>query len=67
MKLFTTIATVIAIALIIFNATKLDFDAIFKGDSSIALITIFCSLCVITLLQIFRISKKIEKLDKKRR
>lgn len=64
MKTFTIIATIIAIALIAFNATKLNFDALLQGESATALITIFCSLCVVTLLQIFRISKKIEKLDK---
>jgi len=66
MKIFTLILSVIAIALIIFNATKLNFEALFAGESQIALITIIAALCVIVLLQILRISKKIEKLDKKR-
>ncbi|MFK7834563.1 MAG: hypothetical protein AB8B52_14920 [Winogradskyella sp.] len=66
MKIFTIILSVIAIALVIFNATLLDFNALFEGDSQIALITIIASLCAITLLQILRISKKIEKLSKTR-
>ena len=66
MKIFTIIASVIAFALIIFNAPKLNFDAPLQGESATALITIFCSLCVIILLQIFRVSKKIEKLDKRK-
>ena len=61
MKIFNIIVTIIAIAFIIFNATKLDFNNLFEGDSSIALIAIFASLCAILLLQILRISKKIEK------
>ena len=58
MKIFTIIATITAIALIIFNATKLNFDALFKGESVTAAMTIIAALCVIVLLQIFRISKK---------
>ena len=66
MKIFTLVLTVIAIGLIIFNATKLNFEALFEGESITALITIIVALCAIMLLQILRISKKIEKLDKKR-
>ena len=67
MKIITSILTVIAIALIIFNTTKLNFEALFKGESQVALITIVAALCAVILLQIFRISKKIEKLDKRRK
>lgn len=66
MKTFTIVATVLAIGLITYNATKLNFEALLQGESIIALITILCSLCVVTLLQVFRISKKIETLDKKK-
>ncbi|WP_299098514.1 hypothetical protein [uncultured Winogradskyella sp.] len=65
MKIFTIILTVIAVALIIFNTTKLNFDALLTGESQTALITIITALCAIILLQILRISKKIEKLSKK--
>ena len=66
MKYFIPIATIIAIALVIFNATKLNFDALLQGESATAVMTIFAALCAILLLQIFRISKKIEKIDKSR-
>lgn len=66
MKIFTLLLTIIAVGLIIFNATKLNFDAPFDGDSFAAIITILAGLCAIVLLQILRISKKIEKLYKKR-
>ena len=66
MRVFTIAATIIAIVLIIFNATKLNFDALFRSESATAAMTIIAALCVIVLLQIFRISKKIEKLHKRR-
>ncbi len=66
MKIFTLILTIIAVGLIIFNATKLNFEALFEGESFIAVITIITASCAIILLQIFRISKKIEKLHKQR-
>ncbi|AXO81064.1 hypothetical protein DZC78_11940 [Olleya aquimaris] len=60
MKIFTYIVTVLAIALIVYNSTKIDFSALFSNESIVALITILASLCAIALLQILRISKKIE-------
>lgn len=64
MKIFTIVFTIIAITLIIFNATKINVNAPFTGESTVAVITILAALCGILLLQIFRISKKIEKLKK---
>lgn len=66
MKIFTLILSVIAIALIIFNATKLNFEALLEDESQTAVITIVAALCALILLQILRISKKIEKLSKQR-
>ncbi len=59
MKIFNIIVTIIALAFIAFNVTKLDFNNLFSDDNVIAYITIFASLCAILLLQILRISKKI--------
>ena len=61
MKLFTTILSIIAVALIIYNSTMVDFNAPFEGESVIAIITIAAALCAILLLQILRVSKKIEQ------
>lgn len=61
MKIFTIILSVIALGLIIFNFTKVDFDAPFEGDSIIAVITIVASLCVIIMMAILRTSKRIEQ------
>lgn len=67
MKIFTWILTTIALVLIAFNGTKLNFNALFEGESYTAVITIIAALCAIILLQILRISKKIEALNKKRK
>ncbi|WP_452224000.1 hypothetical protein [Lacinutrix chionoecetis] len=64
MKIFTLVLTIIAFGLIVFNATKINFNALFEGESMVALITIIASLCAILLLQILRISKKIEEKSK---
>jgi hypothetical protein len=67
MKIFTLILTIVATGLIIFNATKLNFEALFEGESYTAVLTIIAALCAIILLQILRISKKIERLSKKQK
>jgi uncharacterized integral membrane protein len=64
MKFFTLIFSLLALALIIYNVTKVNFEAPFQGESTIALITILASLCAILLLQILRISKAIEAKNK---
>lgn len=61
MKIATTIISIIALALIVFNATKVDVYSPFEGESVIALITILASLCAIILLQILRYSKRVDK------
>lgn len=61
MKYFTILVTVIATGLIIYNATMLNFDNLFDGQSIIALITILASLCAIALLQVLRFSKRVDK------
>ena len=64
MKIFTTLLLLIAVALIIFNITLLNYDKPFEGNSMIALIGIVASFCAIFILIIFRMSKKIvEKLE----
>jgi uncharacterized integral membrane protein len=67
MKIFKILLSVIAIVLIIYNLTKVDFNAPFEGESITAFITILASMCALVLLQILRISQKIEKKSKVRR
>ena len=61
MKQFTKIFTIVALGLIVFNITKINFNHPFEGDSAIALISILALLCGIILLQIFRLSKRVEQ------
>jgi positive regulator of sigma E activity len=64
MKIFTSILVFLALALIIFNITLLDFDNLFEGNSVVALIGIVASFCAIFILLIFRMSKIIEEKTK---
>ncbi len=66
MKITTIILSILALVLIVYNATKLNFDALFVGDSMTAIIMILASLCAIILLQILRTSKRIEELSKQK-
>ncbi|MBT8237842.1 MAG: hypothetical protein HKP24_06825 [Croceitalea sp.] len=60
-KTLVAILVLLALALVAYNSTLLDFDNLFEGDSLIACIGILASLCAIVLLLIFVTSKKIEK------
>jgi len=64
MKIFTLVLMLVAVGLIIFNATLLDFNNLFQGDSLIGLIGIVASLCAVMMLMILRMSKAIEEKTK---
>ena len=64
MKIFIYRLMVGAFALMIDNATQLNFDALFEGNSKTALSLILAGLSAIILLLILLLSKKIE--EKKR-
>jgi len=64
MKIVIHILSLIALALIIYNATKVNVNSPFQGESVTAIITIVAALCAILLLQILRISKQIEQKSK---
>ncbi|GIZ09139.1 hypothetical protein [Flavobacterium sp. UMI-01] len=61
MKIFINILVFLAVALIIFNITMLDFKDPFHGDSAVAFIGIAASFCAVLILLIFKMSKKIEE------
>ncbi len=65
MKIFIYILMALAAGLIIFNATKLDFDNLFAGESGVASISIMAGLCAILLLGILLVSKMIAAQVKK--
>jgi hypothetical protein len=64
-KTLTLILIFIALGLIAYNVTLLDFNAVFEGDSLIAAIGIVASLCAVVLLLIFMTAKKIDQKVKK--
>tara|TARA_R100000306_G_scaffold32083_1_gene33942 strand:+ start:63 stop:260 length:198 start_codon:yes stop_codon:yes gene_type:complete len=65
MKIFTTLLIVLAVGLIAYNATLLDFNQFFEGDSAIAVISILAAACAIMLLVILRVSFQIKKKAKR--
>ncbi len=65
-RILSIILITLAIALIAYNVTLINFENPLEGDSIIAIIGIVASLCAIVLLLIFIASKKIqEKVDEK--
>lgn len=49
----------LALGLIIYTATLLDFDHLFEGESAVAAICIMAAACALVLLAILTVSKKI--------
>lgn len=64
MKVFIYIGIIVGLGLMIFNATKLDFDNLFEGDSRTAAISVLAAACSIVLLLILNTSLKIKKKGK---
>jgi hypothetical protein len=65
MKIFIKVLMILALLMAFFNATKIDYDAPLKGDSSVAVIGVLASTCAFLLLFILLLSKKIaEKVNK---
>ncbi|HLV38852.1 hypothetical protein [Xanthomarina sp.] len=67
MKIFKILLSIISVGLIIYNLTQVNFNSPFEGESVVAFITILAAMCALVLLQILRISQKIEKQSKVRR
>ena len=64
MKIFTNILVLLAVSLLIFNITLIDFKNPLNGDSIIAVVGVVASFCAVLILLIFRMSKKIvEKMN----
>lgn len=64
MKILIYILIALAIVVMVYNFTLLDFDNLLLGNSGIALIGILCAACVIVLLFILLTSRAIEKKQK---
>ena len=65
MKIFIYALIAVALGLIIFNITLIDFSNPLKGNSLIALIGIIASLCAVCILIIFKMAKNIEEKTKR--
>lgn len=61
MKIFIPLAILVALALLIYNITIVDWSTPFQGDSTIALIGVVACACAIALLLILRTSRKIAR------
>ncbi|WP_318343306.1 hypothetical protein [Flagellimonas baculiformis] len=59
-RTLSVILIILALGLIAYNVTLVDFEEPFQGDSTIALIGIMASLCAVVLLLIYITSKKVE-------
>lgn len=66
MKYLAIIIIILASGLGVFNATKINFEAPFEGDSIIGVITVVAALCAIMLMLILMVSKQIEAKMKNR-
>jgi hypothetical protein len=64
MKLFTYIIIALSLITIIFNATKIDFEKPFEGESTIAIIGIVASFCANLIVTLFTVAKKVEEQTK---
>ena len=60
MKYIFYFILILAIASIVFNATKLDFNNLLQGESQIGAISIVAALCVAILMSIMLVSYKIK-------
>ncbi len=60
-KTVSIILIILAVGLISYNVTLVDYQDPLEGDSIIAIIGIFAALCAIVLILIFLASKKIQK------
>lgn len=66
MKIVTYVISVIALAVGIFNVSKINLEAPLQGDSYTALITAIAAGCAILITAVLRLSKKVDRLSKKR-
>ncbi len=64
MKIATKIISIIAILIIIFNMTLIDFSNFFSDNNTIALVTIIAGLCCLVILRILVLTNKIKDFRK---
>lgn len=67
MKIVSIVLSLIAIALIVYNLTIIDFSDPFGKDSMVAFIGVVACICAILLLAILYTSKRIDKKIKEKK
>ena len=65
MKITTYIISIIALVILIFNISKINFEAPLEGDSYTAVVTSIAAGCAILIATLIRVVKRIEILTKK--
>lgn len=66
MKYFIRILFVLAGFLLIFNFTQIDYSQLFSSVNTVPVIAVLACLCVLVLLSILLVSKKIEQYKKRK-
>lgn len=59
MKIFTYIVITLSLITIILNATKINLEKPFEGESTIAIIGIVASFCAVLIVTLFTVAKKV--------
>jgi len=65
MKILVYILIVVGLGLIVFNASKLDLEAPFSGDSAVAAIGVLAAACAVMLMVILRVAHTMKNRNKK--
>lgn len=65
MKVFIYTLLALALCLIVFNITLLDFNRLLEGNSLVALIGIIASACAVCILLIFKAAQNIDEKTRK--
>jgi len=66
MKKTIIIISVLAILIIVFNITLIDFNEFFSEKNTVAIVTIIAGLCCLILLRIVKVSNKIKNYNKEK-
>ena len=64
MKTVTKIISIIAILIIIFNMSLIDFSNFFSDNNTIALVTIIAGFCCLVIIRILILTNKIKDFGK---
>jgi uncharacterized membrane protein len=67
MKVFKIILAVLAVVLLIYNVTIIDFSNPFNKESTIAIIGVVACICALLLLGILNLSGKIDRKIKEKK